>query len=141
MKAELIYLAGPYRGSCAAEVKRNITIAEAHAMHLWHLGYPTICPHLNSAFFDGCTEDKIFLEGYLRILESCDAMVLLDGWEDSQGTLGEIFRANNSFIPIYKSIEDLIAGRIADISIKPKHGETSKVNAVTNTDAPVEAES
>ena len=127
----LIYLAGPYTGSCSVECTQNIRIAESYAMHLWNLGYPTICPHLNSAHFDGCAPESLFLSGTLLMLEKCDVVVLIEGWRESNGTLGEIYRANELAIPVYDGVEALEADDPIVIKIRPAFdGETSKVDVV-----------
>ena len=73
----IAYLARLYR---ASHPRRNL--AEYHqarkaGITLWTLGYTVICPHLNTAHFDGVVPDQRFLDGDLEILRRCDLMVML----------------------------------------------------------------
>jgi hypothetical protein len=99
---QIIYIAGPYRGKSKIKVinyiQRQINIFKARqvAGELWKLGYAVICPHSNSANFDGKCDDKIFLEGDKEILKRCDLVVLLPDWIESEGTKAEVlFAADN----------------------------------------------
>lgn len=104
---KLIYVAGPYRAKTVADITRNIRRAESVAMQVWALGYPAICPHINSAHFDGVACDKVFLAGMIELLDRCDAMILVDGWERSVGTLAEIEHAKERGIPVFRSLGEL----------------------------------
>ena len=97
----LVYLAGPVRGDRINIVYENIQRAREWACFLWEVGFAVFCPHLNTAFMDGIVEDEVFLEGDLNILSRCDTIFVLPGWEDSQGTIGEIGEALKMGIPIY----------------------------------------
>jgi len=86
---KLAYIAGPYRPSNGKTVLENIRAAEQVAIKYWKAGYVVICPHLNSAFFDGICDDSVWLEGYLEILRRCDVVVMVQGWESSVGSCDE----------------------------------------------------
>ena len=101
MQSLIVYVAGPYRADTIAGVRRNIERARAVAEELWAMGYPTICPHLNTAFMDGLAEDGDFLDGDLLILKRCDAVVLVDGYEDSIGAMAEVKCAAQRGLPIF----------------------------------------
>lgn len=94
------YLAGPYRGKNWLERQINIAYARAVAKQLWSEGKTVICPHMNSANFDKCATDKQFLDGYLEILSKCDEVLLLPGWNQSEGTKAEIRKAVELKIPV-----------------------------------------
>ncbi|MCY1384753.1 hypothetical protein D9M69_730480 [compost metagenome] len=51
-------------------------------------------PHLGDAFW---------LRGTMELMERSDAVVLVDGWERSAGTLGEIARADTMRLPVFRS--------------------------------------
>jgi len=58
-----------------------------------------------------CINDKTFYyERSMVWLEKSDAVVLVAGWEDSNGTHKEIARANKLGIPVYISLEKLMLG-------------------------------
>jgi len=98
-----VYVAGPYRGDCEYRVKQNIRAAEDVGIKLWYYGFVAIIPHMNTAFFGGAYNipDEIWLKGDLIILEVCDILVVLPGWQQSGGTQREIERAKELGIPIY----------------------------------------
>jgi len=100
----IIYLAGKYRGTSKCppinwlQRQLNIYCARLAAQRLWKEGNITICPHLNTANFD--EESADFLGGYLRLLAKCDKVVVLPGWNQSQGTIKEIKVAHTLNIPV-----------------------------------------
>ena len=102
---KLAYIAGPYRGRTHNDVAQNIAAAREVAAHLWSLGYAVICPHLNSAFMSGAAPEEVFMEGGLIMLRRCDLVVLVDGWQASQGTAREIEEARTHGIPIFSDLE------------------------------------
>ena len=85
----VIYIAGPYRADTIYKLKKNIERAEEIAMKLWKAGFSVICPHKNTAFFDGELSDDNWMIGGLEILQRCDAMFLTKGWEGSKGSVKE----------------------------------------------------
>ena len=85
----IAYIAGPYRASTPHGILQNVRKAEAVAIKYWQKGYAVICPHKNSALFDGLLPDEVWLEGYLAILARCDVCVMLPGWENSEGARKE----------------------------------------------------
>ena len=95
----LIYIAGPYRG----KVKENIAHARKVAIQLWEMGHTVICPHLNTANFDkDCNvSEEIIIQRDLNILIRCDALMMLIGWEESEGAVIEWAHAKEADIYIY----------------------------------------
>lgn len=98
---KVAYVAGPYRADTIYGVAQNIQKARDVALRLWKLGYAAICPHSNTAFFDGACDDSVWLSGDLEILRRCDFVVVLDGWEKSEGATKEVQIANIDGIPVY----------------------------------------
>ncbi len=92
---EVMYVAGPYRGETIHDIMQNIGRAREAAVALWKAGYCVICPHLNSALMDGAVEDEAFLTGGLELVRRADTLVLLEGWQDSKGTIQELLLANS----------------------------------------------
>jgi hypothetical protein len=93
---KVAYIAGPYRGRSRIKIinylQRQINIRRAAkvAKWAWQHGFAVICPHLNSRNFDGLTTDLIFMLGDQEILNRCDVMILVPGWQRSEGTIDEI---------------------------------------------------
>jgi hypothetical protein len=88
---KVIFISGPYRGN----ISNNIQHARMAAIKLWKEGWAVICPHMNTAHFDGLCPDETWLKGDLEILKRCDAIYVLKGWNESIGTKKEIERAIN----------------------------------------------
>lgn len=87
---KVIYVAGKYRAPTRSEIGLNIQRAEKVARRLWGEGYAVVCPHMNSAHFDGTVSDHHFLEGGIEILTRCDAIYMLKGFESSLGAMEEL---------------------------------------------------
>jgi hypothetical protein len=96
----IVYLSGRYSG----EIDRNINAARDVAVKLWDMGYTVFTPHLNTYHFEMDCKAKYedYIAGDLEILARCDAMVLLDGWQESVGAKIEKEFAEKVKIPIYK---------------------------------------
>lgn len=82
---KLVFVSGPYRG----DVEGNISRAKRAAVRLWQRGYAVICPHLNTANFDGLCDDEVWLTGDLEILARCDTVYMLTNWKASEGARAE----------------------------------------------------
>jgi hypothetical protein len=86
---KLAYIAGPYRTGHGRTVFENIQAARAVAVKYWKLGYAVICPHSNTAFFDGLCPDDTWIEGDLEMLRRCDVVVMMKSWRQSAGARKE----------------------------------------------------
>lgn len=87
---KVIFLAGPYRAETPNGIRLNIIAAERVAAYLWSLGVYVMCPHKNTAFFDGATTDANFLEGAKEFLRRSDAVIFLVDWQESSGSRDEM---------------------------------------------------
>lgn len=117
-KIKRVYIAGPLtpRGiksaNPAVEYLLNIRDMARVAVELILKGYAPFCPALDGMLFlvqrDGerITEPQIkrFSKDWL---EACEAILLIDGWQKSEGTLKEIEFAKERGIPIFDSMEKL----------------------------------
>jgi len=90
MQTEVAYIAGPYRADTHYGINQNIAAAEAVAMKYWRKGYAVICPHKNTAHFDGGMPDETWLNGDLQILSRCDVIVMMKNWGKSEGARSEL---------------------------------------------------
>ncbi len=86
---KLAYIAGPYRAKTPWGVQQNINRAADVAAKYWLQGYTVICPHKNTALFDGLAPDDVWLKGGLEILRRCDVVIMMLGWEQSEGAKAE----------------------------------------------------
>lgn len=104
---KVIYIAGPFRGKSAWDIECNIRRAETLALEVWRFGCAALCPHTNTRFFQGAAEDAIWLDGGIELLRRCDAVLLVEGWENSSGTCEEIIAAVDAGIPVFASMNRL----------------------------------
>src|SRR3990167_4416251 len=86
----LIYVAGKYKADTQEGVAENIHHAARVGFELWEKGWAVITPHLNTTFsgiaeFAEIQMKSMWLWGDLRIVEACDAIIMLDNWKDSNG--------------------------------------------------------
>jgi hypothetical protein len=107
----IIYVAGKYRGATPEDEHMNVMLARGAAKQLWKMGYNVICPHLNTHEFDkdgleilpdvdgprsksipGLTWEEI-MRGDLELVEASHALVMLPGWEHSEGAKMEYAHA------------------------------------------------
>lgn len=86
----VLYLAGPYRAKNGRTVRCNVRRAEEIAIKWWRAGFAVICPHLNTAFFDGEADDAVWLHGDIEILKRCDAVLAMSTHAESLGTEKEL---------------------------------------------------
>ena len=108
---KLAYTAGPYRAKTLHGVMENIGNAESAMIDLLRLGYAVICPHKNTALLDGTLgedDSYIWIEGDLVMLERCDCIVMIPGWERSEGAKAEKKFAESKGIPIFYWPRDCI---------------------------------
>ena len=103
---KIAYVAGRYRAKTPDGIFNNIMAAKEVAKELWKMGYSVICPHLNTAFFDGVVLDEQFLKADLEIVNRCDLIVVVDNWKDSEGAKVEVALAIDKNIPVYKFNKD-----------------------------------
>lgn len=107
---KIAYIAGPYRSTSASGIMTNIRNAEKIAIEFWRKGYAVLCPHKNSAFFDGLAPDSVWLEGDLefirRLIPGTDVIIMVPGWTESEGAKAERELAMSLGIEIlYKGVE------------------------------------
>lgn len=97
---KLIYVSGPYSG----DIDANIEKAAKIAAELWDAGHAVICPHLNTAHFElrcKVATYETYIAGDLLMVEACDGMVMVPGWEKSKGAVLEMEHAKAEGIPVW----------------------------------------
>lgn len=83
------YIAGPYRARTPLDILDNVQAAGRVALKYWNLGYAVICPHKNTALFDGQAPDSVWLDGDLELIKRCDVVVMMSNWRKSSGATAE----------------------------------------------------
>jgi len=96
----IIYIAGLYS---VGNIDENIANARKAAIEVWESGNVAICPHLNTAHFeiDASLDHDDYIDGDLKILARCDAILMLRNWKISKGAKIENLYALEHKIPIY----------------------------------------
>lgn len=103
----VVYIIGPYRAPTPTGVLRNIAVAREAALQVWKCGAVALCPHLNTALFDGECPDETWLEGDMELLKRCDAVFLVGWWIDSRGSLEEVKAALQQGKPLFDDFASL----------------------------------
>lgn len=96
----IAFISGPYRDVTPHQIMENIRRARLVALKYWRHGYAVICPHSNTALFDGEADDSVWLEGDLEILRRCDVVVMMEGWRNSEGACHELEEATISGLEV-----------------------------------------
>lgn len=104
---KVVYVAGKFRGPTAWDVEQNIRRAEAVGMDVARLGAAPLIPHANTRFFHGTLTDDFWLAATMAMLERCDAVMLVSGWETSAGTRAEVARARERGIQVFEYMSEL----------------------------------
>jgi len=97
---KVAYIAGPYRGKTHYDIEKNIRAAEEVAIKYWRLGFAVICPHKNTAHFDGLAPDDTWLLGDIEILKKCDIIVMMENYQQSEGAKIELETASKNGLEI-----------------------------------------
>ncbi len=95
------YLAGPLRG----DEEANLEAARHWARECARRGLYFFCPHLNSQGLNDAAPDDWWLAMDIAILADCDVLLLLPGWETSEGAHGEKAFAEDMDIDVYEIAE------------------------------------
>lgn len=118
-----VYIAGPYRGKATHgellanvgarsyfEIEANINLARKAGATLAQLNIPFFCPHTNFSHSEVITPGvniEWLLESDMIFLDLASALWILEGWEESEGTLGELERATKNEQPVFYSPYEL----------------------------------
>lgn len=116
---KLIYIAGPYTAPSLHELRTNINQAWECAIPVARHGGMPVIPHMNSAYFDDLQPPAFWYAATMRLLETCDAILLMPGWEMNKGAIKERERAIELGLRVFYFIEplhmqetrEIIAGR------------------------------
>jgi len=95
---KVIYVSGKYRAKTIFGVALNIWRARRASQRLWQEGWAVICPHMNTAFFDG---EDIYIRGDCEFIKRCDAIYMLKNWQNSAGASIEFQVARDNGLEIH----------------------------------------
>lgn len=106
-KIPVVYIAGPFRAPTPWDLEQNIRRAEEVALEVARAGAMPLCPHANTRFFNGQCTDEFWLNGTMELLRRCDALVTVDGWSQSEGSISEVNYSRSVSMPIFHGTEGL----------------------------------
>lgn len=97
------YIAGSYRAPTEWGVTQNIERARNMAAKLLADGeYFPVTPHMMTAYLGGIVEDDVLVDHYIDIIEKlCSVVVMLKGWEKSEGARKEHDAAQRLGIAVF----------------------------------------
>lgn len=105
---KLIYIAGPYRAPTRWQEEQNVRVAEAIGYKVARLGAYPVIPHSNTRpYFADAQPGEFWLDGTLELLRRCDAVLLITGWENSEGARGERHEAQSRGTPVFDGLPEL----------------------------------
>jgi len=108
---KVIFISGHYRDERGEfYVRCNIREAESAALFVWLNGGVALCPHKNTAGLGGAhgIPDTTWLDGDLELLDRCDAVYAIPGWDSSTGAKREVEFAKIRGIPVLYDQADLL---------------------------------
>lgn len=105
----LVYVAGAYSAADRAGVEAHIARAVDVGVEVARLGAMPVIPHANTADprFEAVQPYLFWLEGTSALLAACNAMILVPGWESSNGARREYAQAQDERKPIFHRASDL----------------------------------
>jgi hypothetical protein len=108
-----VYVAGPYSANNVIDVLENIRNGLRLSTQVFLAGFSPFAPWLDFHYTLMLQDnEKITIDDYYKYsidwLEVSDAMLLIEGWENSKGTLNEIEVAKEKGIPIFYDLETLM---------------------------------
>jgi hypothetical protein len=135
---KLIYIAGRFTAETHEAIEQNILAAEKAETEIIERGgmrFACLVPHsLGRNFKSGPGDYRYWIEATAEMLWRCDAVLMLPGWEASNGSRGELEHAANIGIPVVFSVDELFSLEIQKLVRAPARA------AVLGTPTPLELE-
>lgn len=108
MTKKLIYIAGPYTADTAEGIAANVAAAVAVGLQVRAMGLVPVVPHIAIVPGPGLSWDAAMAE-CLAILDRCDGVFFIHGWEQSRGARREAIRATCRSLPVFDHLDHLRA--------------------------------
>jgi hypothetical protein len=107
---KLIYVAAALSTPDKVERKLHVQAARHAGFKIAKLGFYPVMPTVNTDGFENIRDSDFWYDATLELMRRCDAVYVVDGWQDSKGVIGEIAEAIKLKIPRYYDFNDLIDG-------------------------------
>lgn len=101
----VVYVAGRFRSADGWKVNENVFAAEKAGREVAALGAMPLVPHSIGAHMAGTEDDTFWLTGTLELMRRCDVVLVLPGYQESQGTMGEIAEAQRIGMPVIMPLD------------------------------------
>lgn len=103
-----VYVAGKYNDKDVISVLRNMRKGINASVDLLIRGYAPFCPWLDFQFgLNNELSIELYKEYSMAWLRVSDAVLMVDGWENSKGAIAEKEEAERLGIPVYYNVEDV----------------------------------
>lgn len=91
----LVYVAAPFSARTREGVERNIRAAEELGIEVAKLGAFPVVPHSNTSHpeYEQAQPYQFWIDGTLELLKRCDAILMSEDYERSNGARGELQQA------------------------------------------------
>lgn len=99
----LIYIAGRFSAPNREGVEANIRAAELVGLEVAKLGGYPLIPHSNTSHpeFEAVQPYDFWIDATKAMLCTCEALILVEGWEQSSGARGEKLLAEERGMPVF----------------------------------------
>lgn len=105
----ILYISGPFSHSDSLHgIDENILKASKIALEAWVSGWAALCPHKNTSGFQHCNEKwETWMDGDISFIRRMsakegDAILMIPGWELSEGAKLERFIAEEIGLSVYE---------------------------------------
>ena len=103
-----VYVAGKYNGPDVLSVLSNMRRGIDLSIQVIEIGMAPFSPWLDFQFgLQADIQMSVYKECSMAWVSVCDALILVPGWENSNGVKAEIEEAKKHGIPVFTSIRDL----------------------------------
>jgi Domain of unknown function (DUF4406) len=105
-----VYLSGPISPKNGQSVELNVALALDVFLECLKRGIPAFCPHLGAMFpsaYTAVSYDE-WMEYDYAVIDRCTHVLMLRGWEHSEGASNELEYATHAGLPVFYSLEQLL---------------------------------
>lgn len=88
-----IFIAGPYHGANSLDVDQHTSRAEELGLRVAEMGGLPVIPHTMYRYWGRTLNADYWPARGIELLDVCDAVYVVAGYQSSRGTLAEISRA------------------------------------------------
>lgn len=103
-----VYIAGPLTAGDHLAVEQNIRLAERWILPLVDAGVVPVCPHTMYRHHFGTATPELWYIITESLLRRCDAIWLIEGWEESKGSVAEQSLAEELKLPSFRACHEAL---------------------------------